>query len=65
MWLGYRPGNALLDLAVARLTNGSQTYDIDGQWAAQGSPDLQLVTQWLQQDFFSAASSKVYGKRTI
>ncbi len=56
------PGNALLDLAVARLTNGSQTYDIDGQWAAQGSPDLQLVTQWLQQDFFQQPPPKSTGR---
>ena len=56
------PGNALIDLAVARLTNGTKTYDLDGQWAAQGSPDLQLVNQWLQQDFFQQSPPKSTGR---
>ncbi len=56
------PGNALLDLAVARLTNGTKTYDHDGQWAAQGEPDQQLVTRWLQQDFFQQPPPKSTGR---
>ncbi len=56
------PGNALLDLAVARLTNGTKTYDRDGQWAAQGTPDHQLVSQWLQQDFFQQYPPKSTGR---
>ncbi|MGL5834273.1 MAG: anhydro-N-acetylmuramic acid kinase [Waterburya sp.] len=56
------PGNALLDLAVARLSNGTKTYDQDGQWAAQGTPCQQLVTQWLQQDFFQQPPPKSTGR---
>jgi anhydro-N-acetylmuramic acid kinase len=56
------PANALLDLAVARLTNGTKTYDRDGQWAAQGTPDKQLVAQWLQQDFFQQCPPKSTGR---
>jgi anhydro-N-acetylmuramic acid kinase len=56
------PGNALLDLAVARLSNGTKTYDQDGQWAAQGIPCQQLVTQWLQQDFFQQSPPKSTGR---
>lgn len=56
------PGNALLDLAVTRLTNGTKTYDHDGQWAAQGKPDQQLVTQWLEQEFFQQAPPKSTGR---
>ena len=56
------PGNALLDMAVTRLSNGKKTYDLDGQWAAQGTPDLQLVTQWLQQDFFQQSPPKSTGR---
>ena len=56
------PGNALLDLAVTRLTNGSQTYDRDGQWAAQGTPDRQLVEQWLKHDFFHQLPPKSTGR---
>ena len=56
------PGNALLDLAVSRLTNGSQTYDHQGQWASQGSPDSELVNKWLKQDFFRASPPKSTGR---
>ena len=56
------PANALLDLAVARLTNETKTYDQDGQWAAQGNPDRQLVAQWLQQDFFQLPPPKSTGR---
>ena len=56
------PGNALIDLAVARLTNGTKTYDHNGQWAAQGSPDCQLVDRWLQQDFFLQSPPKSTGR---
>jgi anhydro-N-acetylmuramic acid kinase len=56
------PANALLDLAVTRLTNGTKTYDQDGQWAAQGTPNQQLVAQWLQQDFFQQSPPKSTGR---
>jgi anhydro-N-acetylmuramic acid kinase len=56
------PSNALLDLAVARLSNGTKTYDQDGQWAAQGIPCQELVTQWLQQDFFQQSPPKSTGR---
>ncbi|MFM2311105.1 MAG: hypothetical protein RLZZ04_381 [Cyanobacteriota bacterium] len=56
------PGNALLDLAVARLSNGTKTYDQDGQWAAQGIPCQQLVIQWLEQEFFQQSPPKSTGR---
>lgn len=56
------PANALLDLAIARLTNGKKTYDQDGQWAAQGTANQQLVAQWLQQDFFQQSPPKSTGR---
>lgn len=56
------PGNALLDSAIARLTNGAQTYDHEGQWAAQGEPDCKLVNKWLQQDFFQVSPPKSTGR---
>jgi anhydro-N-acetylmuramic acid kinase len=56
------PANALLDLAIARLTNGTKTYDRDGQWAAQGTANQQLVAQWLQQDFFQQPPPKSTGR---
>ena len=56
------PGNALLDMAVSRLSDGTQTYDRDGQWASQGTPDRQLVASWLEQDFFRASPPKSTGR---
>ena len=56
------PGNALLDLAVHRLTNGTKTYDQDGAWAATGTPCQPLVQKWLQQDFFQQPPPKSTGR---
>lgn len=56
------PGNALIDLTITRLTDGTKTYDDDGRWAATGNPDRQLVSQWLQQDFFQQSPPKSTGR---
>lgn len=56
------PGNAILDLAVQQLTNGHQTYDAEGSWAAQGIPCQELVQQWLQQHFFQQPPPKSTGR---
>ena len=56
------PGNALLDLAVQQLTQGEQTFDKDGAWAAQGKPCEPLVEQWLQQAFFEEWPPKSTGR---
>ncbi|NEO26937.1 MAG: anhydro-N-acetylmuramic acid kinase, partial [Kamptonema sp. SIO4C4] len=64
------PSNMLLDLAVTELTQGQQTYDNKGQWAAQGTPCQALVNQWLQQAFIQQPPPKstgreLYGKRYL
>jgi anhydro-N-acetylmuramic acid kinase len=56
------PGNALLDLAVHRLSGGQRSFDQDGAWAAQGSPSLELVQQWLQQEYFQQRPPKSTGR---
>ncbi len=56
------PGNMLIDLAVAQLTQGQQTYDDGGRWAAQGQPCETLVKQWLTQDFFQQPPPKSTGR---
>ena len=56
------PGNALIDLAVTRLSNSKQTYDNEGKWASQGTPDKQLVAKWLEQDFFRQSPPKSTGR---
>jgi anhydro-N-acetylmuramic acid kinase len=56
------PGNALLDLAVQHFTDGQQTYDKNGSWAASGTPCEALVEQWLRQDFFQVSPPKSTGR---
>jgi anhydro-N-acetylmuramic acid kinase len=56
------PGNALLDLAVQKLTNGCQTYDSKGSWAARGTPNHKLVDRWLEHDFFKQSPPKSTGR---
>lgn len=56
------PGNALIDWAVTKLSNAQQTYDRNGDWAAQGIPCEDLVEQWLQHPFFRAAPPKSTGR---
>jgi anhydro-N-acetylmuramic acid kinase len=56
------PGNVLLDLAIQKLTKGEQSFDEDGNWAAQGTPYLPLVEQWLEQEFFHLPPPKSTGR---
>ena len=56
------PANALIDMAVERISQGTKTYDEDGRWAAQGKPDKQLVAGWLEQDFFRQPPPKSTGR---
>ena len=56
------PGNILIDLAVQKLTNGEKTYDKNGEWAAQGNPNVDLIEQWLKQDFFQQSPPKSTGR---
>jgi len=56
------PGNALLDLAVEHFTNGEQTYDQDGSWAASGIKCDALVELLLSQDFFQGLPPKSTGR---
>lgn len=56
------PGNTLLDLAVAELSGGEQTYDQEGAWAARGTPCLPLLEQWLAGDFFQQPPPKSTGR---
>jgi len=56
------PGNSLLDLAVQHFTNGSRTYDANGEWASSGSPCHTLVEKWLSQDYFQLPPPKSTGR---
>jgi anhydro-N-acetylmuramic acid kinase len=56
------PANVLIDLAVQHFTQGQQTYDSDGQWAAQGQPCEALIEEWLLQPFFQEQPPKSTGR---
>ena len=56
------PGNSLLDLAVQYLTDGSKTYDKNGEWAAKGTPCIPLIARWLQHPFFQEPPPKSTGR---
>jgi anhydro-N-acetylmuramic acid kinase len=56
------PGNVLLDLAVTQLSQGTKTYDADGDWASQGQIDPDLVAQWLTHPYFPQSPPKSTGR---
>lgn len=56
------PGNSLLDLAVAKLSQGKLTFDRDGAWAATGSVCEPLVQKWLAADYFHLVPPKSTGR---
>lgn len=56
------PGNMLIDALVSRLTNGAQTFDADGQIAANGSVDYTLLNQLMQDPYLTVAPPKTTGR---
>jgi anhydro-N-acetylmuramic acid kinase len=59
------PGNSLLDLAVQHLSEGKQTYDRNGEWAASGTPCLELIEQWMQHPYFGQSPPKSTGREVF
>ena len=47
------PANSLIDAAVRALTQGRQTHDVDGAWAASGKPEARLLRDLLSHPFFA------------
>jgi anhydro-N-acetylmuramic acid kinase len=56
------PGNVLLDLAVTQLSQGTKTYDNNGNWASQGQIHPELVQQWLTHPYFAQSPPKSTGR---
>ena len=54
------PGMALLDEAYQAATG--EKYDQDGKLAGKGQADLQLITEWLRDDFITKAPPKSTGR---
>jgi anhydro-N-acetylmuramic acid kinase len=56
------PGNSLIDIAMATLSEGTLAYDVDGAWAAQGTPCLELIEDWLDHPYFCQPPPKSTGR---
>ncbi len=54
------PGNTLLDAWIKQHQNRS--YDEDGQWAAQGQVNMELLEQCLNDPYFAQAVPKSTGR---
>lgn len=59
------PGNALLDIAVAQLTDGAQTYDRDGKLAEQGRLDEEWLDELLAHPYYQRDYPKTTGRETF
>ncbi len=56
------PGNILIDGLVTRLTNGRQTYDRDGRFAATGTLIPGMVDHLLEDPYLADAPPKSTGR---
>jgi anhydro-N-acetylmuramic acid kinase len=56
------PGNVLIDEAIRLLTDGARGYDRDGQMAAAGHVDQQLLDAWLNHPFFHQPPPRSTGR---
>jgi len=56
------PGNMVIDQVVYLLSDGRQTYDDGGAWAAKGSPDEALVAELMAHPYFAMEPPKSTGR---
>lgn len=56
------PGNMVIDAVVEILTDGARTFDEDGELAAAGSVDPDLVETFLDDSYFREAPPKSTGR---
>ncbi|HUF51131.1 MAG TPA: anhydro-N-acetylmuramic acid kinase [Longimicrobiales bacterium] len=59
------PGNALIDAAVELASSGESTFDRDGQWAAEGTPDDALLAELLAHPFLQRSPPKSTGREVF
>ena len=57
------PGNTLLDYWVLR--HEGRSYDKDGAWSAEGTPNEQLVTDLLADEYFARVGPRSTGKEAF
>lgn len=56
------PGNMVIDAVVAACSGGRLRFDRDGEWAAQGAADRDLVQELLQDPYFLQPPPKTTGR---
>ena len=56
------PANSLIDLAVQQFSSGERSCDAGGAWAAKGNPDEGLLSEWMQEPYFSQPAPKSTGR---
>jgi anhydro-N-acetylmuramic acid kinase len=59
------PGNALIDAAVELASSGESTFDRDGRWAAEGTPDEALLEELLAHPFLQRTPPKSTGREVF
>lgn len=57
------PGNTLMDAWCQK--HLKQPFDVNGAWAAKGSPDAQLLKKLLSDPFFALPAPKSTGRETF
>ncbi|MEO2004147.1 MAG: anhydro-N-acetylmuramic acid kinase, partial [Candidatus Poribacteria bacterium] len=56
------PGNALMDVAVAEVSGGELSMDIDGSMAAAGTPNETLLAAWMREPYLQRRPPKSTGR---
>lgn len=56
------PGNALIDETVKIITNGKQSFDCNGEFAAQGKVDSKLLAHLCKHEYFAKKPPKSTGR---
>ena len=56
------PANVLIDLAMRELSHGRYKFDRNGIWAERGSPNEELLKEWLTHPFFRKRPPKSTGR---
>lgn len=59
------PGNMLMDQAVELLTNGKETYDENGRYAARGRVHLPLLDKWMNEPYYKRQPPKNSGRENF
>lgn len=56
------PGNMVIDQLAARLSEGRQTFDRGGEWAASGTVDASILAGLLTDPYYTQAPPKTAGR---